>query len=441
VVLALAALPAWAHPKPGAHADVRITVTPTDVRVDLVMNLMFVDGLVQSNRARPDDITPEEEARVREGLRQYFSAHADGLGTGGVGARAEAGINRLIDRGNTVRIDGVVVAPIEREFAVVHPEAESRPGFEQNPLLLIPQVHLTLEYACKSAPERVEVVWGTFPLDFLAQGRDNPPPGQVEAVLVAPGGVQEVVLTQAEPSYTWHNPGKPVLARPPAVVERDGGAVPVLSVLLGAAWVGWVAVGVARRGRMPRGSVAVLAPVVAGTWLLMPVARVSLRAPMERPGEEEARGIFRALHANIYRAFDYTTEGEIYDALAQSVDGGLLEALYARVYTSLVMFEEGGAVSRVKSLTAMGESVETAEVVGPAGSFRVRARWRVEGVVYHWGHSHTRVSEYLALYDVAPTSAGWRIIGVTALEQFRVGASGEKEAEKGTAPSAWHPNR
>lgn len=40
------------HPKPGAHPDVRVTVTPSGVRVDLLMNLMFVGGLVRGGGLR-----------------------------------------------------------------------------------------------------------------------------------------------------------------------------------------------------------------------------------------------------------------------------------------------------------------------------------------------------------------------------------------------------
>ena len=50
----------------------------------------------------------------------------------------------------------------------------------------------------------------------------------------------------------------------------------------------------------------------------------------------------------------------------------------------------------------------------------VNARWQVEGVVYHWGHSHSRLNEYRARYTVASVSQGWRIVGVEPLEQRRV---------------------
>ena len=44
----------------------------------------------------------------------------------------------------------------------------------------------------------------------------------------------------------------------------------------------------------------------------------------------------------------------------------------------------------------------------------------MEGQVYHWGHSHTRVNEYEADYAVLSTPAGWRIAASSIREQFRV---------------------
>lgn len=446
-----------AHPKPGAHADIRVTVHDRSVRVDLLMNLMFVDGLIYAPRQASDDVAPEEEGVVRSGLRKYFGSSA-----GDVGGLVRDGVTPgvLLDKPNRVRIDGFEVAPVEERYEIVRPVPETRPGFEQNPLMLIPQVHLVLEYPCKQPPKSVEMVWGTFPLDFLSVDRDTPPPVTIEAQLVAEGDIQLLALTREEPSHTWHGRGTSAaerMARVPTPAAKDDRRVSLVSVGVCVVWVVLTVMLVRVRGA--RGGMIGLAAVPvfgAVAWLGRDLGALRLdsivpAAVTERPADDEAAAIFAALHANVYRAFDYATESEVYDALAQSVDGPLLDSMYNQVFRSLVMYEEGGAVSRVKTIEAVETRVmEKGAVAGsepPRGGFMVDARWRIEGVVYHWGHSHTRWNEYAAEYAVAPTEAGWRIVRCQTREQFRIDpATGavpipEPAPEQTTPAEPWHPNR
>ena len=86
---------------------------------------------------------------------------------------------------------------------------------------------------------------------------------------------------------------------------------------------------------------ATLVSAARGVWPLeLPGAR---RAPLN---EAQALAIFVPLHANIYRAFDYGGESDVYDALAQSVQGELLDRTYRDVRRSLALQEAGGAVDR-----------------------------------------------------------------------------------------------
>ena len=84
------------------------------------------------------------------------------------------------------------------------------------------------------------------------------------------------------------------------------------------------------------------------------------------------------------------------------------------------------------------EAVVIDERVGVGGQRQtpeliLDARWRVEGVVYHWGHSHARLNEYRARYTIAAVDAGWRIVGVEPLEQRRVEPE-RPEARAGETP-------
>ena len=111
--------------------------------------------------------------------------------------------------------------------------------------------------------------------------------------------------------------------------------------------------------------------------------------------EEQALQVFGALHANIYRAFDYRDESDVYDALARSVSGELLRSLYDQIYASLVLQEEGGAVCKITSVDVQEAEVLAREAATQAQQrFDVQATWQVNGSVFHFGHSHHRTNEY-----------------------------------------------
>jgi hypothetical protein len=145
------------------------------------------------------------------------------------------------------------------------------------------------------------------------------------------------------------------------------------------------------------------------------------------PNPDDATNIFASLHRNIYRAFDYKTESDIYDVLALSVDGPLLDQVYNEVYQSLILRDQGGAAARIQSVELLDSELTSSGMLSGsrAGAFSVRSRWRVRGAVYHWGHVHSRTNEYEALYAVAERGDRWKIIAVEVLEQRRIVMKGD----------------
>ena len=113
-------------------------------------------------------------------------------------------------------------------------------------------------------------------------------------------------------------------------------------------------------------------------------------------GEKSREAVAESLLRNVYRAFDYHSESDVYDALARSVHGDLLADLYLKIKQGLIMQEQGGAVARVREVKVV--KTEPAEGKSSNG-FAERVTWQVEGTVEHWGHIHTRVNEYSADLD------------------------------------------
>jgi hypothetical protein len=409
-----------AHPKPGAHADVRFMVESSAVRGEFVMNLRFVDGIVNSARASRDLIAADEEPRLRSAIHEYLGGPAHPSGSS------------VVDRPNSVVLDGRTVAPVIREFRVILPEPELRPGFVDVSQARLPQVLVVVEYPCRQPPRTVTLNWGTYPRDFLAQERDLAPLSDVEAILLAEGAMNPVLFTESSRQVTWEASSSPLELRfrqVPVFVAPQKQYVPVGTALLVA--IGPVlCAGLLSRRTRSRGRVMVatgllsLGPLLYLT--LPPIGRAEipevLKSHAPLPTAEEAVAIFEPLHANIYRAFDYTAESDIYDALARSVDGPLLSLVYDDVYRGLVMHEEGGAVARVSAVIPMLNVVNAVTLAEDRQSpvIIITSQWRVRGTVYHWGHSHERTNEYLAKYTIAVVDERWRIVGAEALEQRRV---------------------
>ena len=136
-----------------------------------------------------------------------------------------------------------------------------------------------------------------------------------------------------------------------------------------------------------------------------------------QPKAERAGAIVGDLLHNIYRAFDYREESDIYDKLARSVSGELLTDIFLETKRSLVLANQGGAQAKVKDV--MLDSVEVQPNEGQ-NSFKVVAAWTVHGSVGHWGHIHQRSNRYQALLTVAVEGQQWKLREMTVLQEERL---------------------
>lgn len=133
-----------------------------------------------------------------------------------------------------------------------------------------------------------------------------------------------------------------------------------------------------------------------------------VRTNTEKFSTLESNEIIRQVLTNVYRSFDFRTDEEVYDALATSVIGDLLRETYLRVKRSLLLAEQGGALSHATAV----EVVSSVPVSVPANAWEVT--WRVTGVSEHWGHVHTRITENRAKLKLRRHDGAWK------LEQFQI---------------------
>lgn len=405
----------------GQHLGLKISINDEEVVYAILISNDFLNTLIPAERDklrlslagdvfRFDD--PEQEKREREVLEAFFKEI------------------------NPVTIDGIRVKPILRSIQFIF----AANGLGVPDAALPPDARVILTHPTKGRPKQVSMVWDVYPRD------PNEPWYAVDATLEVVAELDAydenrlVYFEREEPEIIWHAPGKPVKQRVmPVVVAAGPTRIPIPLVSLGIVGIwgigllglrfssGW------RSARRPALAFSVV-PIIAALFCHdVLVARVATPwgKGAKLPGEQEAVEVFSSLHRNVYRAFDYKTESDVYDVLAQSVAGDLLDQVYNEVYQSLIMRDQGGAVARVQSVDVLKTEVLSSGILPDSSeaAFRVRSRWQVHGIVYHWGHVHARTNEYEAVYTIAQRGSSWKITGVEVLEQHRVVLEGDDPSE------------
>lgn len=159
-----------------------------------------------------------------------------------------------------------------------------------------------------------------------------------------------------------------------------------------------------------RAAAGVLLIVAVLAWKPLSVV---IDHPWKSPEElsaDQAKDVFTALHSGLYRSLDFGTEDRIYDALAQTVDGELLEDLYLQLRQSLELRDQGGAIARIRSIEYdAGAAVTRKESVVPWPGFQYKSTWTVSGTVEHWGHVHERQNQFDAVFTIEPREGYWKI--------------------------------
>ena len=368
------------------------------------MNLVFLDWMLDAPREDEERIDPSELGALAPRLEAYFAAQMP------------------------VEVDGVRVAPILRDLRLNDPDEVLLPLFPISGWRGLRKVEFSLGYPLKSPPDTVSVVWPAYPPDLLSV-LPSKPPLVIASEWTADGLRSQHTFTRVEPGFTWHRPAGGIEARLERVPKPPPPEplVPAWATLAVAVFVvGFATAAIARRPPRVALGTGLLAAVVV--LVLRPTGPAFLALGTRAPrllAEAEAAATFESLQANLYRAFDYEAESAVYDALARSVSGGLLEETYLGVRRALVMEEEGGAMSRVVAVRPVRTSVSSQGEIAledgrRARAFTVAATWQVDGRVTHWGHSHDRTNEYDGRFTVAAEREGWRIHDAEITRQERV---------------------
>ncbi|MCH2125550.1 MAG: hypothetical protein MK165_12195 [Pirellulaceae bacterium] len=144
---------------------------------------------------------------------------------------------------------------------------------------------------------------------------------------------------------------------------------------------------------------------------------LSNTATIDDRSADDCGKIVIALLQNVYQAFAEREDSQVYDVLAVSVDGELLNTLYLQFKRSLLMSEQGGSLSHVGKV-----SFVDGEVLLSAADreFSYRCRWNVHGRVEHWGHIHSRTNQNEARFVIGFKAGRWKIVSFQVTDQKRL---------------------
>jgi hypothetical protein len=340
-------------------------------------------------------------------------------------------IGKFIMEGADVLIDGEERRPILDRVTFVR-YTLTRTIFIQTPErmpLETAVIGVIVTYLTEGMPREVTAHWSLF------SGRIQ----KVPTVAVDPAGPFPSYVTPDDNVFRWTNYLKKY--RIPTVTEISVDEalttirLPALALLcLMALFPVFLQIRNRKRNGAPTGLFYTLGVVLLAGALLtwpyyqVPVAKPALMAP--ELTEEESVEILQGLLKNVYRAFDFREEEDVYDRLARSVSGDLLTDIYLQNRRSFEVQRAGGARAKVKEVEILDVSVKN--LADPPLGMLFRSEWTAMGTVGHWGHIHSRKNRYDADITVEPVDGAWRITGLEVREEERIDPFAQPVAE---APS------
>jgi hypothetical protein len=330
---------------------------------------------------------------------------------------------------NPVLIDGKAVKPILDRTNYVKVSLTGIQLVEQPERMEISTaiIGVIIAYITDGIPQEVTVDWELF-TDQVQK---------VPATATDPAGPLPTFLSPDDNVHKWTNFLKnyqlPTVQQL-AVSETLGELrVPLVSLLcIGVLLpLGWRMRSSKRKGQPVRGLVIVALLLVGGAVAAYPLQQVVVQRPQAIAGElseEQAQALLQTLLKNVYRAFDFREENDVYDKLALSVSGELLAEVYLQNRKSFAVQRAGGAQAKIKTVEILEAN---AERVGDWPlSYAIDGKWTAKGSVGHWGHVHTRENRYHAIVTVQAVDGNWKITGLELLEEERIDPNAKPDAGK-----------
>lgn len=380
--------------KIGSGLRTYLYIEPYEVRNEILVRVKDMMDWIDFDLRGDEFIEEDEFNRLREQVGQFF-----------------------LEREN-VEIDGKRLKPLLDRTAFVE-SSMLRSRFIETPErvpLNTAMIGVIITYLTEGIPQEVTTKWDLFS-DRIQR---------VTARMTDPAGPFPYDLEPDDNILTWKNYLKnytiPTVANVTVDKRHKGLPVPLGTVACIFLMVP-VALNIRSRKKNSKPIRTMLAAFIVLTvsaLLLVPVLQVPFggAARAEKVNNEDAKIILNSLLKNVYRAFDFREESDIYDKLAISVSGDLLADIYLQHRKSMVVEQAGGAQAKVDTIDIVDVSVQESEAHDDAIDFR--SVWTATGTVGHWGHIHTRRNRYDAVITLQPVKGSWKIVALELLEEKRI---------------------
>ena len=161
--------------------------------------------------------------------------------------------------------------------------------------------------------------------------------------------------------------------------------------------------------------------LVVASLIVIPYGGFAVTGRSGSPGEltdSEARDLIAGLLENTYRAVNLKGEDEIYDRLAMSVHGDLVERLYLESRKRAVTPGQADAEAKLVGVNVV-EITDGASTPDGSG-YSFTCRWLVTGTIRHWAHKHNRLNRYAGILTIRAVDDVWKISGFELLDEERM---------------------
>ena len=377
-----------------------IYITSHEVRHEVLIPLATLATLMEIDREDVSFLDIAEQGKAAEKIKTYFSI------------------------GNPVTIDSVEVQPVfdRVDFYGLELKDFAMQAEKRRVSMASGRVGIIMSYSTKGPPTSVEVEWDKF----------NNVIKTVDSVIFAYEDVEKTEFSMFAKAnvFKWSEPEArplPNITGVSSTIDVESLKAPTIKLpLLSIGLAGLAILALASRILGVETKVAATTALVCCIACVFTVNVLKREFPQpfaEKPifemPEEDAKQVFAQLHKNMFRAFDYHKESDVYDALSKSVDGELLRKLYLNINSSLKVAEQGGAVSRVKEVNLLdgNKSREWITETDESPAFTYRSKWNLVGTIEHWGHIHERTNEYEAEFEIQLRDDAWKITSLDVKDE------------------------
>ena len=289
-------------------------------------------------------------------------------------------------------------------------------------------IGIVITYLTDGIPQEVVTQWDLFSERIQ----------KVTARITDPAGPFPYDLTPDHNVLKWTNYLKkytiPTVEKTMVAEEHRGVPLPLASLACTGLLLPFAITAFRRRKKAQPVKVqfAIILLLLLAAIALLPRWQVSIGSSVQENqiSEDDSRSITLNLLKNIYRAFDFREEEDVYDKLAISVTGDLLTDVYLQSRKSMIIEQAGGAQAKIKAVKILETDVKKSQ--RHRGALDVRTKWTATGSVGHWGHIHTRQNLYDAYLTLAVVDGAWKIINIEVLEEKRIdpyGNSGTRASQ------------